>query len=284
VLACKILVAFAQCDCPATLACAAHTRRFVLRNRVPVDWILGPITAVEVSTRVLAGQFAELRVSRSEVERESQALGNRALSVQVDAAHAWAELAYGNTEAMRTFSEGALREWVGSQPLYGLAMWGEAHRRLYCGELAGAAELLRVEQPRYARAGISRVQSWSLALTLLWGTIALRLSCAPDDTYARAARRYLRALRKARESCAAPSAALLEAGLYRRERDRAAACAAYERAGHGFAALGMSGYAAAAAYRVAELRENHPVPEQTDPWFAQQGIANPAAWTNMYAP
>jgi len=284
VLACKIVVAFAQCDCPATLACAAHTRRFVLQHRVPVDWILGPITAVEVSTRVLAGQFAELRASRPEVERESQALGNRALSVQVDAAHAWAELAFGNTDAMRTFSERALREWVGSQPLHGLAMWGEAHRRLYCGELAGAAELLRVEQPRYARAGISRVQSWSLALTLLWGTIALRLSCAPDDAHARAARRYLRALRKARDSCAAPSAALLEAGLYRRERDQAAARAAYERARHGFAALGMSGYAAAAAYRIAELCAKHTLPEQADPWFAQQNIANPAAWTNMYAP
>jgi hypothetical protein len=210
-------------------------------------------------------------------------LGNRALSVQVDAAHAWAELAVGNPEAMRRFSERALREWVGSQPLYGLALWGEAHRRLYCGELAGAAALLRVEQPRYARAGISRVQSWSLALTLLWGTIALSLSRTPNDAYARAARRYLRALRRARESYAAPSGALLQAGLYRREHASAAAQVAYASAQSGFKALGMEGYAAAAAYRAAELQGN-PHPEQASPWFTDQQIADPSAWTTMYAP
>jgi len=283
VLACKILIAFAGSDCRQTLACAAQTRQFVLQHRVPVDWVLGPITALEVSTRVLAGQFAELRASRPEVERESQALGNRALRLQVDAAHAWAELAVGRTEAMRAFSERAMREWVGVQPLYGLAMWGEAHRRLYCGDLSGAAQLLRVEKKRYARSGISRVQSWSLALTLLWGTIALRLSRTPDDAYARMARRQLRALMRARERCASPSAALLQAGLYRRVHDAAAACDAYTRARHGFAALGMCGYAAAAAFRAAELRGER-CPEQADRWFAQQRIADPAAWTNMYAP
>ncbi len=281
-LASRALVGFSRCDCPATLASTAAARSFIVDRRVAVDWALPPLRLVEVSTQVVAGQFAQLRAAAAEVSREVEPTGNRALTAQVESAHAWACLVAGEPEPMQRYSERSMREWSGRRisPLGALAVWGEAHRRLYAGELEGAEALMRTEAPRLARAGLNRVHAWRVALLLLWGSVALARSRVAGDAASRTAGAHARALRCERARWAAPSAALLEAGIARRRNANELARSAYARACAGFRAMGMDGYAAAAAYRRAELAG-----ARCDlRWFEAQAIGDAAAFTRMYAP
>jgi hypothetical protein len=240
---------------------------------------------VDASVCVMAGDFKRLDAFVASAASEATQYGNHAAASQLRSALAFQALAADDPQVMERHARDERAQWAGRHltPLYGLAVWGEAHRLLYCGERQAAAALRALEEARFVRSGVARMQPWTVALKFIWGTVALVNSERARDAEARDAQRLAGSLDRERTIWARGCAALLRAGLARRDGERDASLQHYTAATRWFAQVGMQGLAAAAAFRAAELR-GAAEPASSRPWFATQGIVNPARWVRMVAP
>jgi hypothetical protein len=286
VLVCKALVAWGRCQCDVALATLDHVSALITQQRLDAQWMLGHIDSLVGSAAVLAGDFQRIHSFAAGAERDALEQGNRPVVAQIQSWRAWASLAGGDPTAMQRYAAAARREWDGPRltPLYGIAVWGEGHRLLYLGQTADACDLMRREAPRFARAGLMRSQMWRIALTQLWGNVELACSQRPGDAHYRAAERHARQLRREPILWGRASGALLDAGLAQRAGDAERAELHYREAMCGFAALGMRGCEAVAAYRRRELTGE--LPRSTDDlaWFTAQRVAEPERWVRTLAP
>lgn len=283
VLCCHALLHFARSDCREALDALERAQRFIADERVGgAHWLLGPLHAIMASVCVMSGEFTRLDAFAAGVERDAQLMGNRPILTQIRSARAWARLARGDPDALRRYADATLDEWAGPQlsPLYGLGVWGQCHRLLYDGEPHAARALMQAESRRFQRSGLMRIQPWAVSLGHVHACVELSCSKRPGDARFRAAELWARRLDAQPARWAVACAALLRGGFARRRGERETALAAYAVAAEGFKRSGMRGYAAAAAYRSAELR----CEPQTETWFAEQSIAEPARWVRMYAP
>jgi hypothetical protein len=241
--------------------------------------------AAAATVCVVAGEFLRLDAFAADAEREAVDHGNHAAASQLRSACAWRALSRGDLDPMERYAREDRERWNGKRltPLYGLAIWGEAHRLLYAGEHAAAADLMALEAPRFMRSGVGRVQPWSVTLKYLWGRITLANSEREGDRALRVAASYARALDRDPSACARGLAELLRGGLAKCRGEPAAALGHYVNAESELARVGILSGAAAAAYRVAELRSmEHPA--NSVPWFAAQGVSDPARWVHALAP
>ena len=285
VLASKALIAFGRCECDEALRALETLRAMTVDQRLDAQWLLGQVHSLAASVCVLAGDFRRLAEFGTDAEREALELGNRTVLAQVQSSLAWAALAAGDGEAMQRYTQGALAEWRAQRlsPIYGIAVWGECHRLLHQGDSSAAYALMRDEAPRFARSGLAHTQTWATSLGVLWGSVELANARAPNDRHVRAAERHAVRLERRSLPVAQACALLLRAGLAKRAGQTTLAVQAYQRAKRGFVALGMLGYAAAAAQHEAQL--GHEPPDQNAlRWFTDQSVAAPSSWVRMYAP
>lgn len=279
------LLQFTRADCCAALAQLGAAHAFIARQPVEAHGVIGHLRALEASLCVMSGDFARLDAFVEPAEHEAELHGNPAAATQLRCARAWRALAAGAPAEMAGFARVERARWAGRRltPLYGLAVWGEGHRLLYCGAQRQALQLMAAEAARFRRAGVANTRPWSVALKFLWGCIQLANSVHVDDAYGRGALRFARGLERESAVWARGCAALLQGGLARRRGALSRAREHYQAAQRWFEQVGMRGLAAAAAFRAAELR-GEAEPALAAPWFAGQAIAEPAAWTRMYAP
>jgi len=282
---CKALIAFNRSQCHDALATLDTLRRFIVEERLDIQWVRAQIDTLVASVCVLAGDFARVRSFAAEAEREAAEQGNRSVMAQMRISRAWASLAAGDPTVMRECAAQSMTELYGKRlsALYGIAVWGECNRLLYLGEVQAAQALMRAEAPRFARSGLGRA-GWAIPLAQMWCSVELLSSRHPEDAHAQRARAHVRRLDREPVPLGRATAALLRGGIYRRAGRTRDALSSYETASRVFALLGMEGYAAAAAYRALELRgAPSPVADRV-PWFALQSIADPERWVRMYAP
>ncbi|HEX6244663.1 MAG TPA: hypothetical protein VFZ61_27280, partial [Polyangiales bacterium] len=285
-LTCKALVVWGRCQCGLALETLEQVTSQITAQRLDAYWMLGHAHAVTGSVSVLAGDFERIRQFAPSAERDAREQGNRPVLMQLQSWRAWASMAGGDPSVMQRHAEAARQEWHSPRltPMYGIAVWGECHRLLYENDLAGAYALMRAEAPRFARAGLTRTQTWRISLTHMWGTVELACSSRPGDGHFRAAERHARQLLREPVPCGQACGALLRAGLDRRLGDAAGAALGYRGAESTFATLGMRGYQAASAWHVREMGAREHAEGQSLEWFTAQRIAQPERWVRMLAP
>lgn len=253
----------------------------------PVDTLgfIAHVDALRASVCVQTGDLTRLDAFAEAAHQQALAYENHSAASQLRYACAFRALSRDDPGPMERYAREDRQRWNGRAltPLYGLAVFGECHRLLYVAQPAQAAELMAREARRFTRSGVGRIQPWSVALTYLWGCVALTNSARSGDAFARTAQRFAARLERHPACCAAGFAALLRAGLLRSGGERAKALECYAQAETALLRAGMRGHAASAAYRCAELL-GEAEPSARAPWFEAQAVSRPILWAKVFAP
>ena len=169
------------------------------------------------------------------------------------------------------------------------ALLARVQTALYRGDADAAWRLFREQEPMLRRSLMTEVQFIRIESLYLHGRCALAMAAAggAPRTFLRVPRVAARRIARERMLWSDPLALLLNAGVAYLESNHALALRLLHDAAQKFEHAEMRLYLAVTRRRIGALQGDatgRACREQSDAWFAEQDIKNPAALTRMLAP
>jgi len=252
----------------------------IVRQLPGVSWELVSIRIFWLWALRFLGDYHRLRERVEQFLRDAQVRGDQYLESTIR--RSCAVLAFADDRPERVAPELARATWAPPTDAFHVQHF---HEWIALGELAlytGAPVDPRVPAMRdqLERSLLMRVTSIQIQAAFL----EARLILADRDADPAAARRHVRALRKAPQRIATVWAPMVAAGIAARLGDRAAAARALAEAEAAAAALGVKSFAATVAYRAAQLAGDEAGRAAAAATLAELGVVAPAKLVNLFAP
>ena len=264
----------------------------ILREQcVGVTWELNIAQNIVLWSLMYQGELGEVARLVPGLLADARSSGNNYVATELCTRSNYAWLAVDKPDEGEQETMASIARWShkGFHRQHYSALLARVQTALYRGDAHGAWRVFRDQEPMLRRSLMTKVQFIRIESLYLHGRCALAMAAAGGDARAflRVPRVAARRIARERMVWSDPLALLLNAGVAYLESNHALALSLLHDAAQKFERAEMRLYLAVTRRRIGALQGDaagRACCEQSDVWFAEQDIKNPAAFTRMLAP